>query len=209
MPPAESALLRALPSIGHANAGTAPDKCGHTVGIYAKKSEKGPFEAHINRSNTPYFSDCSRRILDVLCEANKKTPPRAYEWDALQTKMARAQNGERGQSHEASWALAFPEIAFAYRKDEFVKIKLDILHHNADTLSQLKIKPGDLHDHHSEEGDRGRLSAITLACDVNDDFFRFNEAAYRHVFAATGEYCTLSHRTQLDTYCRMADSYIL
>jgi hypothetical protein len=202
MTPTESTFYRALPSIGHANAGSVPDECGIRIDLYAKRSEKGEFESLIKRDNTVYFADCSRRILDMLCAANKKPPFTDRQWNALQTKLAEAQNSN-------TWGQTFPDIHYDYKKDEFLNIKMEILRNDAGILNRLKIKATDLPDIYSEESDRGRLSAIALARQVNDDFYHYNEAAYRHVFAATGEYTTRSHRTQLSAYCNMAEAEAL
>ena len=100
----------------------------------------------------------------------------------------------------------FPEITFSYQKDEFIKVKLELIRHDTAILKYMKLKPEDLQNIHSEAGDQGRISALTLAHNVSEDFFRFNEAAFRHVRAATSEYCTRSHHTQLDIYCHMAET---
>jgi hypothetical protein len=195
----EAVFFRALPSIGHANVGTAPDECDLSIDLYAKRTEKGNFESFIKRDNMIYFADCSRRILDILCKINKKPPFDNRQWNALQARLAEAQRGD-------NWGQSFPGIQFAYKKDEFVKIGLEILRHDTNILNYLKIKADDLYDVYGEKSDRGRLSAILTARDVNNDFYRFNEAAYRHVYRTTGDYCTPSHRTQLASYCKMAEA---
>ncbi|MCL2605278.1 MAG: hypothetical protein FWD90_12430 [Defluviitaleaceae bacterium] len=205
----ESAFYRALPSIGHANAGSVPDDCGLFIDIFAKKTEKGSFESFIRRDNTAYFADCSRRILDILCAVNKKDPFGDREWYALQTKLAEAQSGEREHNIQNAWENTFPHISYSYKKDEFINIRLDIQRHDEGLLQKLKIKADDLHNSYSEEGDRGRLSSITLAQSADDEFFRFNEAAYCHVRAVTGEYSTRGHRTQLEAYCDMAEGVVI
>jgi len=202
----EALFHRALPSIGHANAGSAPDECGLAIDIFAKRTERGAFESFIRRDNTTYFADCSRRILDILCAANKKTPFDNRQWNALQAKLAQAQNSEGKQDRQASWEEVFPEIAYSYQRDEFVQIQLELLRHDSNVTSRLRLRAHDLHDVYSEESDRGRLAAITLGQNVNDDFFRYNETAYRHVHKATGDFTTHSNRTQLAAYCNMAGS---
>lgn len=198
MKPSEAAFYRVLPSIGHANVGSIPDLCGLTIDLYAKRNEKSAFESFIKRDNTCYFADCSRRILDILCAVNNKPPFGNQQWDVLQTRLAQAQNS-------GDWSNLFPSITYEYQKDEFVKIELEVHEHDAGVLGKLKIKAEDLRDVYSEESDRARVAALTRAFHVNDDFFKFNETAYRHVLSVTGDYCTLSHRTQLAEYCRMAE----
>ena len=197
MRPAEAAFFRALPSIGHANAGSVPDDVGAVIDIHAKQSEKDMFASFIKRDNSIFFADCSRRILDIFCTLNKKSPPNNQRWDTLQTKLARA------QQHD-TWAEEFPQITYDYRRDEFLKIQLHALNHDTDIL--LHLPPDALHDIYNEEADHGRLSALTLARQVNADFFHYNEAAYRHVHAVTGAYTAHGFRTQLDAYGELAEA---
>jgi hypothetical protein len=205
MHPREALLYRALPSIGHANAGGLPDDCGAVFDIYAKRSEKSPFESFIKRDNGVFFADCSRRILDMLCGINEKTPSNDREWGELQTKLFQAQTNTAKENTDTLWAQTFPHITYAYNKHEFMQIKMEVLHKNTDILEKLQLNADDLCDIYGEEADRGRLSAITLAGQVNGDFFRYNEAAYRHVRAVTGDFATHSHRTQLEAYCAAAE----
>ena len=203
---AESALFRAMPSIGHANAGSVPDTCGAAFNVYAKQSEHAAFESLIKRDNTIFFADCARRILDILCAINKKTPYSDVAWQTLRINLEMAQNSsKRVGDMPAAYAQIFPHITYDYKRDEYVNIKLELLHHDASLLSHLKLRTDDLHDAYSEESDRVRITTLTRA-HVSDDFFQFNEVAYRHVYAVTGAFNTASHRTQLASYSHMAET---
>jgi len=203
----ESLLFRALPSIGHANAGFVPDVCDLKIAIYGKRTEESDFEPLIVRDNNMFFADCSRRILDILCAANKKPPIGNRDWQSLQAKLHQAQAGERHHIDE-HWVQVFPNIPYGYKKDEFMKIEFELLHHDENLLNRLRLKPTDLKDPYHPESDWGRVSAFVLAHTISDDFYRFNEAAFRHVHRVTGLYATQSHLTQLNSYCRLAEGAV-
>jgi hypothetical protein len=170
----ESTVLRALPDIGHAKVGLAPDMCGCQITLFAKRTEKGPLEPFILRDNTVFFADCSRRILDMLCAVNKKTPFDDSRWSGLQNKLAEAQS-HRGKNKGENWAGVFPHISYIYQKDEFISIQPEPPRHDKNEL---------------------------LTYTVSDDFYRYNEAAYRHTHAVTGVYVEQSRYAQLAAYLR-------
>ena len=207
MSKAEIAFYRALPSIGHGNVGSAPDYCDCTISLYGKKTESGPFEPIIERNNGEFFEDCSRRIINILCTANKKPLLSDNQWKALQTKLAEAQNVVKQSSfstNQKQWMQVFPEIDYTYSKNSYFKIHLDLLHHDSKLLKRLGLKKDDLVDMYSDEGDQARVSSPTLARNVNDSFFAFNETAYRHVFSATGVYASRGNVTQMTELAQMA-----
>jgi len=197
--PSEAMFFRTLPSIGHANVGSIPDDCTAKIEIHAKRTEKGAFEPFIVRDNAIFFADCARRICDILCQVNQKSPLADGEWGQLHDQLLTAQT-------HGTWDETFPHVTFAYEKNEFIQVRLETLRHDAGLLAYLALKPDELHDAYCENADRGRFAAITLAHHVNDDFFWYNEAAYRHVHAATGDFTAHSHRTHLEQYCALAES---
>ncbi|MCL2363098.1 MAG: hypothetical protein FWC71_00360 [Defluviitaleaceae bacterium] len=197
----ESLFFRTLPSIGHANAGSLPDECTAKIEIHAKRTEKSPYEPLIVRDNAVFFADCARRICDILCMANQKSPLNNSEWGQLSENLTTA------QTHN-TWEKTFPGITFAYKKNEFLRIRLETLRHDAGLLNDLEINPDGLHDVYCENADRARFAALTLAHHVNDDFFRYNEAAYRHIHAVIGEYSAHTHRTHLAHYCEIAEAHM-
>lgn len=198
MRPAEAAFYSALPSIGHANAGTLPDEPAAVIDIHAKRGEQAPFASFIKRDNSVHFAECSRRILDILLRVKKNPPITDTQWEALKTKLTQAHITD-------AWDTIFPHVAYNYNRDEYIQIELEMLHHDEGVLEHLELEADALCDPHCEKSDRGRLSSITLARRVSDDFFHYNEAAYNQVLAATGMYASRSFHTQLETYCALAE----
>ena len=198
--PTEAMFFHTLPSIGHANAGSVPDHYTAKIEIHTKRTEKSPFEPLIQRDNAVFFADCARRICDILCRYNEKSPLTDSEWGLLNEKILAAHTG-------GNWEETFPQITFDYDKSEFIRIRLETLRHDAGLLAHLELHPDELHDAYCENADRARFAALTLAHHVNDNFFRYNEAAFKHVFAATGEFTAHSHRTYLEQYSALAETH--
>jgi len=203
--PAEIAFYRALPSIGHANVSHAPDCCDCNISLYGKRTKSSALEPMIERDNSEFFADCSRRILDILCTINNRPKFDAAAWENLQKKLSHAQN-ESGKAIRRKWMEVFPDITYLYTKKEFVCIVLDLLHHDARISNKLEVNKKDLTNMHSEKGDKARISSLILARNVSDFFYTYNELAYRHVYNVNGEYASRSHFTRLSAYNNLASS---
>jgi hypothetical protein len=83
-------------------------------------------------------------------------------------------------------------------------VRFDIVKRDSALLERFNVREDDLADMYSDEGDRVRLSSLTIARDVSDWFYDYNEAAYRHVFKATREYASHTNFTNIDEYAQMA-----
>jgi len=207
MSPLEIAFFRKLISIGHGNVAHAPDYCDCFISLHGKKTKNGKMEPYIERDNGKYFSACSRRILDILCKANKKPLFNDSKWETLNQRLLNAQNvrqQENDKINKKKWAEVFPEITYGYKKNEFINVKLELLYHDSKVTGSLKIEVNDLIDIYSEQGDQARSASLVLARNVNDFFYTYNELAYRHVFNAAGEYASLGNIARLSVYKNLA-----
>lgn len=206
MSPAEKAFYRALPSIGHANVSHAPDCCDCYISIYGKRTKDGALELLIERDNSVFFAECSRRVLDILCTINEKPKFNDIEWANLQEKLAVAQNSRTNDNSKTirrKWMEIFPNINYSYKKNEFIRIELNLVHHDTKLTDRLEVSKSELTDIYSEKGDKARISSLILARNVNDLFYTYNELAYRHVFNVNGGYASHSNFTRLSTYSNL------
>lgn len=133
-PDIERTLLREVPSIGHANVGTAPDICSYDIAYRMKASassgldESGELDEMVERDNTVSFSQCSKQILDLLCEINGNPRYTDEEWEELRAALVKAQYVKRDTSQQLaeSFSQVFPDIVFTYDKNSRLSIKLRV-----------------------------------------------------------------------------------
>ncbi|MDR2547334.1 MAG: hypothetical protein LBC96_07485 [Lachnospiraceae bacterium] len=203
----EIALFQKLPPIGHGRVASAPDYCDCTIILSGKRTEAGEPEPLVERDNMLFFADCSRRILDMLCQVKKQPLFNDDEWETLQEKLGEAQNVREQTSrrkNKKKWSETFPDIEYSYNKHEFMKLKLEVLQSEKDLPDEFAVKKSELTDIYSPEGDHARSVCFTLARNVDDVFYKFNEIAYNHVFTAVGHYATNGALTDLIEYCELA-----
>ena len=200
-----------LPSIGHANVGMVPDCCESEIIIYAKQTSESKMKALIKRDNSEHFADCSRRIINMLCEINGKIPPDNDKWELFQKKLSRAQTVSDQGKHTINkrlWSRVFPDINYHYDKGEFIDLKLEpldcrnhiVLKLTEELTRELDINEKDLSDIYSIKGDQARAALPMIARDVSELFYLYNEIAYRHVFYTTGEYVSDGDFTLISQY---------
>lgn len=207
MSPAEINVYRKLPSIGHGNVAHAPDYCECKISLYSKKTKESKMEPLILRDNMEFFSDCSRRILNILCKVNSKPAYNDDEWLLLQQNLSQAQNVRNQGNHKENqkkWMSVFPNINYKYKKDEFMEVKLELLQKDKPMMEMLETNKNELVDAYSENGDNARTAFIMIASNVNDIFYKYNELAYRHVYNTTGEYASVGSNEQLLSYLNLA-----
>ncbi|MDR0294273.1 MAG: hypothetical protein LBH95_09005 [Oscillospiraceae bacterium] len=205
--PAEVLAYRVLPSIGHGNAGHAPDCCDCDISLYGKKDKGSPLKPFIERDNTAFFEDCSRRILELLCKAAGNPAPAPASWDALCKKIRKVHSLREPSKEEdirKNWASEFPQIPYSYDKNEFITLRVELLYPDQSLMDSLNCTKDDLTNIFSEQGDQARAGCLVMAKDVNDAFFRYNELAYRRVCAVTGEYASQGSAARLSAYCDLA-----
>ena len=235
--PMVAVALARLPSIGHANVGTWVDLCECVTTFCNKDSESGKMKP-IRRDMTEYMGGCSRRILNILCEANGRPPIDDDKWEAIRDKIADAHTvWDQGNSrlNKRIWSKKFPEISYNYKKNQFIRIKLETLKYDKELMEELSavsdIKKGslaeiyserkavkglmaasdvnirDLKNVNSDKPDTVRAAIPMSAKNVDDLFFTFSELAYRHVHQATGEYASKWDIEHLPEYCKLVSSH--
>ena len=207
MSPAEITFYRSLPSIGHGNVGHAPDCCDCDISLYTKKDRDSPLTPFIERDNTAFFEDCSKRIYILLCQAAGHTAPDEEAWTELNTKIKRVHSLREPPNQKAmqkNWSAEFPDVRYSYDKSEFMKPRVELLHKDQSLINKLGCKENDLTDIFSEQGDQARAGCLVLVREISGGFYRFNELAYRRVYAATGEYSSTGNTEQLSAYHDLA-----
>lgn len=191
---AEILFYKELPSIGHGNVGSVPDICCCDIAYAMKSSEDSGLDYPVKRDNTESFAQCSRSILDVLCMINGRSLFNDDEWNELQTLIAQAQyvKKEKDKYLKESWSKAFPDINYHYDKNSDFSIKLNIEKSKDLLMSDLdfNIEESVLCDAFSPEGDNARNCCNVYLEEANQDFFDYNELAYRRIKYVTSEYAS-------------------
>lgn len=203
VPMAESALLRKLPPIGHAHVETAPDICSKHILYQVKNTKSGGFDRKVGRDNAEYFSTCSRAILDLLCGITGTTVWSNEAWESLKAALIRAQAVEKDHIKylDKSFSEEFPEIIYSYHKNSELALSLNVIEEEENAFAhmldyeaidaeeqQRSVSREDLMDAFSPEGNLARSKCKVHLESANQQFFVYNELAYRRVRKITGEY---------------------
>lgn len=120
----ERLAYRALPPIGHGNAGHVPDICTYKIDIAMRMDEQDDtYALHIARNNRKDFLDCAKTIMGYLCRAAQKKEPEGIKWFGLKARLARAMqiaaDDENDKKKLASrWHAVFPKILYDYDENE-------------------------------------------------------------------------------------------
>lgn len=201
-PEVESAALRLLPPIGHAHVETAPDICSKYIQYQMKTTKAGGFNLNVERDNAIYFSSCSRAILNLFCQITGSPIWSDEKWEPLQKALIRAQAVEKDQQKylDISFGKEFPEITFSYHKNSEFALDLNVTQEeNArpqlfdyedvePEAWQRDVSEEELTDAFSPEGNLARSCCRVYLENAEQQFFDYNELAYRRVRKVTGEY---------------------
>lgn len=122
----ERLFYKELPHIGHGNSGHVPDICSYQIDVAMLSKEKDKrYSAHIKRNNLKSFLECSHRILDMLCDAAGSRPFSWLQWRRFSDKLAAAlpvktsdESSTKKKELTAHWKQYFPDISYAYDKNE-------------------------------------------------------------------------------------------
>ncbi|MDR0920259.1 MAG: hypothetical protein LBM93_13615 [Oscillospiraceae bacterium] len=189
---AEILFYKILPSIGHGNVGSVPDICCYDISYTMKSSENSGLDYLVQRDNTESFAVCSRKLLDIFCEINGKPLFNDEEFNTLQSALMKAQyvEKEKNDYYAQNFKKVFPDIIFNYDKNEYMSIDLTV-EKNYDLVfenSAMNLPDETLHDAFSAEANDIRELCKVHLKNVTEDFFDFNELAYKRVLAVTEEY---------------------
>lgn len=174
-----------LPHIGHGNSGHVPDICTYRIDVAMRQDETdNALTRHIVRDNLQEFISCAKEILKLLCRAAQT---RAYEestWDGFQKKLAETMqvltdDEDKVAKLIAHWSSAFPEIAYAYDKDQLF-FNNDQEETAVQTLEEFEEAVGNAIVYH-----------------VTEAFYMYNELAYRRAELVAGTSELLSTNAQL------------
>lgn len=212
----ESNILRQRPPIGHAHVETAPDICSKHILYQVKRTKSGGFDWKVGRDNAEYFSTCSRAILDLLCEINGNPIWNDEEWTLLKEALIRAQSVKEEQREylDKSFGEEFPEIIYSYHKNSELALSLNVIqdevvdglqvldYEHMEVESQPRnVSEEELADAFSPEGNLARSSFKVYLESADQQFFDYNELAYRHILKVTGEYVAQERVMALKKVC--------
>lgn len=217
IPIIESDIPRILPAIGHAHVETAPDICSKHIQYKMKTAKADEFDLNVERDNAVYFSACSRAILDLLCCITENPIWNDEKWKVLQESLIRAQAVEKDLEKylNKSFGEEFPEITYSYHKNSEFALSLNVIaeemnsclqqmsdYEAAEAEQQKKsISSEELADAFSPEGNLARSGCTVYLENAKEQFFDYNEIAYRRVQKVTGEHAAMERVTGLQTFC--------
>jgi hypothetical protein len=187
VPGFEKILYEALPPIGHANTGHAPDICDYNIKLEMKPEEGGSFE--ICRSNKESFSKCSRELLDFLCDANHRERFTDAEWQDLRGRLEEAEDVKSETDTDGltlHWGQCFTEIPYHYNKRDYFCISAYAAGQDpSGELPPENIRE-DASDIYSPRNNVARRSYITTITHADEAFFTYNQIAYEWAKKVTG-----------------------
>ena len=124
VPAGERIAYWMLPHIGHGNSGHVPDVCTYQIDVAMRKDEEdNALTQHIVRDNLQEFLNCAKAIWDILCRAARTWGPRKIKWYGLKERISTAMQVLTSDEDDEEklithWSLVFPEITYAYDKDQ-------------------------------------------------------------------------------------------
>lgn len=186
VPLQERFAYRALPHIGHGNAGHVPDICTYQIDVAMCTNEQDDTcSLHIIRDNLQEFLVCAKVILEHLCRAAGTDTYQKIPWEDFKEKLAAAMQVSTGEENKeekliAHWSTVFPEIPYAYDKRQ--RFYLGDQEEEASVLADVEVL---------EEV----VDAITY--DVTDAFYLYNELAYRRAELVVGTPELLAQKAQM------------
>lgn len=122
----ERLFYQELPHIGHGNSGHVPDICSYQIEVatLSEKEDKN-YSEHIRKDNLESFLQCSRDILDILCDASGAALFDDNAWEKLSGKLSAAlpvqtseESSKKKKELAAHWSRYFPDISYSYEKSE-------------------------------------------------------------------------------------------
>ena len=101
-----------------------PDITAYQIDVACQKDEADKeMSLHIRRDNLEWFLQCSREIMELLCEAVGTDMWEDEAWDTLKGILAEAMqvpsyNEMRKKALLPHWRKLFPDIKYKYEKNE-------------------------------------------------------------------------------------------
>ena len=178
--PEERFAYRALPHIGHGNAGHVPDVCTYQIDVAMQKdAQDHAFSLHIERDNLQEFLNCAKAIFEHLCRAAQTDAYEKIAWDAFEEQLAAAmqlptEDETRVEKLIEHWGTIFSGITYTYEKSERFYCGNTLI----EDLEELVVEGSSIHD-------------------VTDAFYMYNELAYRRAELVLGTTGLLAQNAQL------------
>ena len=204
VPSGERLAYWMLPHIGHGNSGHVPDVCTYQIDVAMRKDEKDSgLTWHIVRDNLQEFLNCAKAIWGLLCRAVWTWGHQKMQWYDLEGQLATAMQVPTSDEDDvekliAHWSSAFPEINYAYEKDERFYQRDEGISLGEEGISRkdedISLKgEGDVRAQSSIQEELGALGealgdalGFTSVYDVTDAFYMYNELAYRRAELVMG-----------------------
>ena len=199
VPEQERRAFEMIPHIGHGNSGHVPDVCTYQIDVAMQKDENDTaLTLHIVRDNLKEFLVCAKAILGYLGRAAQTDASEKIVWDEFEEQLARAmqvqtEDETRKEKLTAHWQTVFPEIHYVYDKHErFYHMKNDsnmtgVSHYEtaADVMPPENEMTGMSYEADADASAENALTSIRIY-DVTDDFYMYNELAYRRAEMVLG-----------------------
>ena len=174
----ERLAYRMLPPVGHGNSGHVPDACTYQIDVAMQEDERDTaLTQHIVRDNLQEFLSCAKAIWELLCLAARSGRDRKIQWDRWKDRLTAGMQVLTGDENRekklaAHWSLVFPEIIYAYDKDQ------RFYQSEGDGRAESAVK--------EELEELGEELGIASVYDVTDAFHMYNELAYRRAEQVLG-----------------------
>lgn len=184
------------PAVGHANVGHLPDAAMEQFTYKRPPEGREKYTETIVRDNITDYEICSRRIFNLLCSINGQIMWNDQKWNELYRRLTAVyeqvfeddseimKEGELNQI----WKEAFANEGYDYTYNKNlppVMITPDVEEIDYEALKEANLQEADIYDMFSENGRNARDYA-RIKYTVNDDFFTYNELAYRRIMKVCG-----------------------
>ena len=199
VPEQERLVFQMVPHIGHGNSGHVPDVCTYQIDVAMQKDENDTaLTLHIVRDNLKEFLVCAKVIFGYLDRAARTGASEKIVWDEFEKQLAWAmqvptEDETRKEKLTAHWETVFPGINYAYDKHErFYHMKNDLnmtdmsCYETAADVMTPEIEMTNVsYEADMDASAENALTSIRIY-DVTDDFYMYNELAYRRAEMVLG-----------------------
>lgn len=177
-------------SVGHAELLHLPDVMAFKYDYQIKENENSGLTKNINRNNKDRYKQCSKKILDILCECFETPYISDSEWNELFEKIFKVSSSIVSGANEITdarklaevWKKEFNDIDFEYNvMNSYFGIKVKKVQDiKWDSLREAGYTEEDLYDTNTLNGMEAR-KYVSASYEVNDEYFAVNEYVYKHL----------------------------
>jgi hypothetical protein len=185
-----------LPAVGHANVGHLPDVAMEQFTYTRLAKGVTKLTETITRDNIKDYEICSRRIFNLLCSINGQIIWNDQKWNELYERIKAIyeqvieDDSEKTEAEDLNpiWKEAFASEGYDYTYNANtppVMITPNVEQIDYEALKAENLLESDIYNMFSENGRKARDYA-RINYTVNDDFFTYNELAYRRIKKVCG-----------------------